>query len=102
MNGLDLREPRLPALRRLWRAGIILGVFALIHGAFVAGAALLEEPSPPPGAEILRQYFQSETASVASACLAGIRTLDDWTSVRPQRRQELLEMLGLDPLPTRG
>ena len=53
------------------------------------------------GDRSLGSYFQSETARLTEQCLAGIKTLDDWTSRRDKYRQELLEMLGLSPLPER-
>lgn len=49
----------------------------------------------------LREYFQTEIDSIRSQNLSGIRTLEDWDSKREQYRGELLEMLGLQPLPER-
>ena len=49
----------------------------------------------------LTEYFAAETASIRANNLADIRTLEDWQSKRERYRQELLEMLGLDPLPAR-
>src|SRR6266699_2584127 len=43
-----------------------------------------------------------EIAAVVSLqCLTGIRSLEDWKKQRPELRRQLLEMLGLDPLPAR-
>ncbi|MEL6108143.1 MAG: prolyl oligopeptidase family serine peptidase [Planctomycetota bacterium] len=49
----------------------------------------------------LTAYFQTEIESIASQNLSGIRTLEDWDSKRERYRAELLEMLGLQPLPQR-
>src|SRR5437867_5240478 len=38
-------------------------------------------------------------AQMSAKCLSDIRTLDDWKNQRPELRRQLLEMLGLDPLP---
>src|ERR1041385_2465158 len=40
-------------------------------------------------------------AGISAQCLSEIRTLDDWKKQRPALRQQLLYMLGLDPLPAR-
>ena len=37
----------------------------------------------------------------SARCLEDVRSLDDWQRQRAQRRRELLDMLGLDPLPLR-
>jgi dienelactone hydrolase len=38
---------------------------------------------------------------MSARCLDDVRTLDDWQRQRGQRRRELLDLLGLDPLPER-
>jgi cephalosporin-C deacetylase-like acetyl esterase len=53
------------------------------------------------GDKMLADYFRRETDSIASNCLADIKTLEDWTSRREGYRRQLFEMLGLDPLPER-
>jgi len=40
-------------------------------------------------------------ADISLQCLTDIRTLEDWKKQRPELRRQLLEMLGLDPLPAR-
>jgi dienelactone hydrolase len=47
----------------------------------------------------LAAYFQSETQKLQDRCLNDIKTLDDWKAKRPVYKRQLLEMLGLDPLP---
>ena len=53
------------------------------------------------GDALAAEYFRLETRKITDATLADIRTLDDWTSRREEYRRQLLEMLGLDPLPER-
>jgi hypothetical protein len=53
------------------------------------------------GDKMLAEYFQIETAKLKDACLADIQTLDDWNAKKGEYRRQLLEMLGLDPLPER-
>ncbi|MEQ8786035.1 MAG: acetylxylan esterase [Pirellulaceae bacterium] len=53
------------------------------------------------GDKMIAEYFAAETAKLQEACLADVETLEDWTSKREMYRQQLLEMLGLSPLPSR-
>jgi dienelactone hydrolase len=54
----------------------------------------LDDPS-------LIAYFDAEVSRIESACLADVRTLEDWESMREDRRRQFLDMLGLWPLPER-
>jgi cephalosporin-C deacetylase-like acetyl esterase len=51
------------------------------------------------GDRMIAAYFEAETKRLEDACLADVKTLLDWNAGRAARRAELLEMLGLDPLP---
>jgi len=51
------------------------------------------------GDQMLADYFRAETAKLRERCLTDIRILDDWTSRREKYRRQLLDMLGLWPLP---
>ncbi len=53
------------------------------------------------GDRMISAYFADETAKLRDACMADIQSLEDWNAKRPVYRQQLLEMLGLDPLPER-
>jgi cephalosporin-C deacetylase-like acetyl esterase len=65
-------------------------------------AAPADEPQDGPSAvQMLAEYFRSETRQLAENCLADIHTWEDWTGRRDEYRGQLLEMLGLDPLPER-
>ncbi len=74
----------------------------------IAGlACLLLSPAlaaPPKidtsrGDRMIADYFAAETAKIADDCLADIHSLEDWQKKREEYRRQLLEMLGLDPLP---
>src|SRR5262245_21450251 len=57
------------------------------------------KPDTSRGDRMLAEYFAAETKKLQDACLADIKTLADWKSKRDVYRRQLLEMLGLDPLP---
>lgn len=46
-------------------------------------------------------HLQHVTVEMSARCLEDVRTLADWQRQRAPRRRELLDMLGLDPLPPR-
>jgi dienelactone hydrolase len=73
-------------------------VVALAQDVFGAGFKL--EPQSPAD-EKLVEYFARETQKIEDACLAEIRTLEDWKAKREGYREELFEMLSLSPLPKR-
>jgi cephalosporin-C deacetylase-like acetyl esterase len=50
---------------------------------------------------LAKSQLQRVTVEMSARCLEDVRTLDDWNRQRAQRRRELLDMLGLDPLPAR-
>jgi dienelactone hydrolase len=49
----------------------------------------------------LAAYFRVETAKLAALCLNDLTRAEDWPSRRDDYRRELLEMLGLWPMPER-
>src|SRR6266566_3675817 len=51
------------------------------------------------GQEMLKEYFELQTAQIASQCLADVKTAEDWNGKKEQYRQQLAEMLGLWPMP---
>ncbi len=53
------------------------------------------------GDALVSEYFQRQTDMISQASLADVQSLEDWTSRRGEYRRQLLEMLGLDPLPPR-
>jgi hypothetical protein len=53
------------------------------------------------GDRMLDAYFRHQTQRIADACLADIKTKEDWEKQRPELRRQFLEMVGLWPLPPR-
>lgn len=51
------------------------------------------------GDKMIAEYFRVETDRLRGACLAEIESAEDWEQNKQRYRNELLEMLGLDPLP---
>jgi hypothetical protein len=72
----------------------------LAHGA-ASAQARSEHAAPKPGDRMLAEYFRQETKKLADACLADIKTLEEWEAKKGEYRRQLFEMLGLDPLPER-
>jgi dienelactone hydrolase len=73
-----------------------------------APVALSAEPRPQwavlgtrPGDRMIAAYFREETSRLRDACLADVESLEAWKAKRPVYRRQLLEMLGLDPMPER-
>ncbi|WP_182866725.1 alpha/beta hydrolase family protein [Rhodopirellula sp. JC639] len=57
------------------------------------------ESSSTTGDSLIAEYFRAETQKLADRTFADIETLEDWTDRRPEYRRQMLEMLGLDPMP---
>ena len=53
------------------------------------------------GDEMIAAYFRAETQKLGDACLTRVQSFDEWAAHRDEYRQQLREMLGLDPLPER-
>jgi dienelactone hydrolase len=85
--------------RHVVALALVMAIACTWDGA-VAFAA--DKPAgPTPGDRMIAAYFASETKRIAEASLADVRSKDDWLARRGEARRELLEMLGLDPLPDR-
>ncbi|MFT5468967.1 MAG: dienelactone hydrolase [Verrucomicrobiales bacterium] len=73
-----------------------------ILGALAPFSATAQNPKPLPwndlGNDELERYFERRVAELENP-MAGIETLADWQATAPKLRQQLLEMLGLDPMP---
>lgn len=78
---------------------VLPGVLLLFVGAAVAMGAEPPKADTSRGDRMLADYFRAETERLRDACLADIRTSDDWKNHRDAYRSQLLDMLGLDPLP---
>jgi len=78
----------------------MIAVF-LVCSWMIPAALPAAESSTARGDAMIAEYFRVETARLSDACLADIGSLADWEAKRPEYRRQLLEMLGLDPLPER-
>ena len=58
-------------------------------------------PAPLPGEKLIQAYFQRQAKQIGDAELRDIKTHDDREKARPELRRQLLEMLGIWPLPAR-
>lgn len=83
----------------LARALLVFSTFAVTqHLVLAAGYKLA--PQSDADRDLI-DYLQRETQKLQDSCLSDIRTIEDWNAKRDQYRKELLEMLGLAPLPER-
>jgi dienelactone hydrolase len=53
------------------------------------------------GDRMIAAYFKAEAERLRDRCLADIGSLEQWKAKRAEYKRQLLEMLGLDPLPKR-
>lgn len=68
---------------------------------FLSATLLAAEPDTSRGDRMLADYFRKQTFKLRDACLADFSELKDWQERRKQLHAELLDMLGLDPLPAK-
>src|SRR5262245_25463553 len=92
-----------PAETKLMKRVLALAVLAILAISHIAAAqqppAATARLDTSRGDKMLAEYFAAETKKLQDNCLADIKTLDDWKAKRGEYRRQLLEMLGLDPLP---
>src|SRR5688572_1084925 len=85
-----------PLLSRIiWRP--LSSIARLGCASIISAATLCAADSPAD--QMLKKYFQEETAQVSAQAFAGVKTLADWTSQRATFREQLFEMAGLSPRP---
>ena len=56
-------------------------------------------PAQSTGEKMVSDYFRGQTSRIAERTLADIKTIEDWKAKREVYRQQILEMLGLSPMP---
>src|SRR3989454_12839212 len=61
----------------------------------------LAQETPAQRHEMATNQLKRLAAEMSVRCLAEVHSVDDWKKQRPGLRRQLLEMLGLDPLPAR-
>jgi dienelactone hydrolase len=76
---------------------IIFGFSLALFTSWLTAAEPVTQRSN--GDEMIAAYFREETGKIAASCLADVKTRDDWNAHRAKLRKQLLEMLGLDPIP---
>ena len=84
-----------------------LGLLAAACSLLAPGASAAAYRNPygklpanaTPGDRMFAEYFRGETRALGERSLADIRTIEDWNKAKSPARQQLFEMLGLDPLP---
>jgi dienelactone hydrolase len=78
-----------------------LSVAGLLLGASLQAPLSAQNPNTPADLA-LQEYFRAETEHLAADTFAGIDSADEWKAVREERKRQLLDMLGLWPLPERS
>src|SRR6266536_2731784 len=63
---------------------------------------LTAQEAPAQRHEMATNQLKRIAADMSMRCLQNIRSLNDWDQGRAELRRELLDMLGLDPLPARA
>jgi dienelactone hydrolase len=99
-------------IQQVPRRKILMRIFvvaALILTSLTSSATAQTSDSIVPSTDLptdrgdglIAKYFQSETEKLAESTFKGIKTLEDWTDRQAEYRRQLLEMLGLDPMPAK-
>ena len=68
---------------------------------WLSSISLLAQETAAQRHAMATNQLKEIAADMSSQCLTDIRSLEDWRKQRPELRRQLLEMLGLDPLPAR-
>lgn len=79
------------------KSGTTLGFLIALLGCPVSAADPALDTAR--GDKMIATYFLEQAKELQSACLSDINSLADWNARRDEYRQQLLDMLGLDPLP---
>ena len=72
---------------------------SLILVAILSQPLFADEADTSRGDAMIANYFELETKQLSDACLADVQSTEQWQANRERYRTELLEMLGLQPLP---
>lgn len=82
-----------------WSSCVVWTGLALWWGLGSLASKAADAPATARGDRMIAEYFRQETARLRDTCLADVKTLEQWQTLREQYRRELFDMLGLDPLP---
>jgi dienelactone hydrolase len=94
MNELAAGVDRMQLRTRF--AVVIFPLALILTGSLTATMRAVE---PTAGDRMTAEYFRLQTAELQRESLADIQSLEQLRERQPQLRGQLLEMLGLDPLP---
>ncbi len=77
--------------------------FCIVASLSIAVCCLAQSPQRDTarGDKLVTDYFRQQTRLLTDQAFADIRSLEDWTDRKDEYRRQLMEMLGLDPLPAR-
>lgn len=81
------------------RSSILL--ILLLPWASVAAEPPKKENPAYPGEAVVRGYFQRHVKEIQDQTLTGYKTRQEWEAARPELKRQLLDMLGLWPMPPR-
>jgi len=95
------KDRRARCARRQWWAEPTLQLAALVLPCLCVACAASQQEAlkTSRGDQMIAEYFRAEIGNLRDSCLADVKSLQDWQQKRQIYRKELLEMLGLDPLP---
>jgi len=85
-------------IKRLFRTTVV----CLALSGLTQTASTIAQDSNQAGAvgdRLVADYFHEQTRQLTDRTFADIDTLQDWQQKRDEHRRQLLEMLGLDPMP---
>ncbi|WP_436715059.1 acetylxylan esterase [Roseiconus lacunae] len=93
--------------------GLIMACLAVIAGVVTNSTGFAQSKhaeqdktathaSAVGGDELAARYFRQQTEQIARQSFRDIQSLEDWTNKRGEFREQLLDMLGLNPFPERG
>ena len=83
-------------------ASVVLALVSMTVSALAAAEKPKKKaltPAQQQATDQIREYFRRSTAQLSERALADISSLEDWQQRRPQLRRQLLDMLGLWPMP---
>ncbi len=90
-----------PAMKHVTRVLSFAIVVLMVHGIWADDESPAVVVDTSRGDALLADYFEREVSRIEASTFADIETLEDWTSRREEYHQQLMHMLGLDPLPER-
>ena len=94
--GASSKEAMVPYGKNHGRANVFL--LCILCGSSVFARQLGE---PARRIDSLRSTFRVRPPKLQEQCLKDIKSREDWEAKRVVYRQQLLEMLGLDPFPAK-